>query len=177
MLQLHARRTENRSHRPRGSTLFPNHFANITLGDAQSNDSGLPIWNRLNRDVARVIDKSTSYLTDEVCHISYRIPPWRKLSCLSHLHTFGSGSHKETLKPVPSSRLQRDLLGSAETSETPVADNPAIRPAVLLCKLQPLSMQYQGVYVKRCAGHTGRTQVRQLSLGTIIAFPKLAVTK
>ena len=52
------------------------------------------------------------------------------------LHTFGSGSHEETLKPVPSSRLQRDLPGSAETSETPVADSPAITPSLLLCKRQ-----------------------------------------
>ena len=30
--------------------------------------------------------------------------------------------------------------------------------------------------MKRCAGHTARNLVRHLSLGTRIAFPKLALT-
>jgi hypothetical protein len=31
----------------------------------------------------------------------------------------------------------------SETSETPVADSPAIRPGLLLCKVRRLTMQYK----------------------------------
>ncbi len=176
MLQLHTRRTENGSHRSRGSTLFPNHFANVALGDAQSNDGGLTIWNRLDRDVARVIDKSTRDLTDEVCHIRYRIPPWRRLSCLSHYTPSVLGVTKKrsssSLRPV-CSEIFWEVLKRANSGRRQSSNNADI----LLCNVQQLTMQYQGVYVKRCAGHTARTLVRQLSLGTIIIFPKLAVTK
>src|SRR6202040_1535590 len=114
MFQLHTRCAENGTHRSRRATLLPNNLANVALRDAQSNDSRFALCNRLDRDVSWVVDQGTSNLCYKVCHVLYRIIHYRNLRCLSHHTPSESGSHEESLKPFPSSRLQRDLPGSAE---------------------------------------------------------------
>ncbi|MGH9596240.1 MAG: hypothetical protein ACRD3K_05530, partial [Edaphobacter sp.] len=55
-----------------------------------------------------------------------------------HSTPSGTGSHEETLKHIPSSRLLRDLPGDAQTSETPVAFNLAFtRPSALQVQTNP----------------------------------------
>ena len=86
MLQFHARGAEYRAHRSRRPTLLPDHFANVALRNAQSNDSGFAVCNRLNRHAAWIINQSACYLGYKVCHIFYRVFPCRKLRRLNH-HT------------------------------------------------------------------------------------------
>src|SRR5260370_24364928 len=177
MLQLHTRCAENGTHRSRRATLLPNHFANVALRDTQSNDSGIALCDCLDRDATRIIDQSMSDLGYKVCHVLYRIFPCRKLRCLSHHTPSDSGVTKKrsslSFRLVYSEIFQEVLKRAKHRSQTV----RRIRPGPLLCKVRRLTLQYQEVYVKWCAGRTTENLVWQLSLGTIMTFPKLAVTR
>jgi hypothetical protein len=95
MLKLHARCTEDGTHRTRGSALFSDYFANVALSDTQSNNSSIAVRDGLDRHTGRIIYQGMSYLCYKVCHVLYRVFPCRKLSCLSHHTPSDSGVTKK----------------------------------------------------------------------------------
>lgn len=173
VLQLHARCTENGTHRTRRSTLFPDHFTNVALGNAQSNDSGIALCNRLDGDAARVINQGMSNFGNKFCHVLYRVFPCRKLRRLSHHTHLRIRESRRNAQAHPSSRLKRDLPGCAGTSATPVTEDQGT-----FCFTKPifLTLQYQGVYAKLGAAHTGGTYCGSYLWEPFVTFPKLAVT-
>jgi hypothetical protein len=165
MLEFHARCTENGTHRSRCSTLFPNYFSNVARRDAQSNDSRFAFGDGFDHDAVCVIDQCERDLRHKVCHIFYRVFPCRRLGCLSHHTPSDFGSHDETLKPslrLVSCEIFRKVLVRAEHRrwQSRVQPGPSANASSIL------TLQYQGVYVKRCAGRPAENLVRQQSLGT-----------
>jgi hypothetical protein len=173
MFELHARRAQNRPHRSRRSTLFPNYFTNIALRHTQANYSRIAIRDRFHRDTGRVIDQSLRDLGDEFCHILYRVLPCRRLSCLSH-HTHLRIRESRSIAHAHPIRLVflRDLRGRAGTSETPVAVSPVFCRASALQSQTINSAIIRSLRESVCRTYA-RNPIRQLSLGTIPRIPKV----
>jgi hypothetical protein len=99
-------------------------------------------------------------------------------SCVASVitHTFGFGSSRRNAHAFPfvssTARSSGKCWNERNTGRRQSGNKPVLSA---LHSLERLTMQYQGVYVKRCAGRRTRNLVRHLSLGTRMAFPKLAV--
>jgi len=100
-------------------------------------------------------------------------------SCVASVitHTFGFGSSRRNAHASPFVSSLARSSGKCWNERNTGRRQSGNKPTLLLCIFKRLTMQYQGVYVKRCAGRTTRNLTRHLSLGTKLAFPKLAVTK
>ena len=85
-----------------------------------------------------------------------------------------SGNHGEALKPPPFvssiARSSRKCWYERNTGRR----QSKVHPQTACYALSTIrTMQYQGVYLKRCAGRPAENLVKQLSLGTTIRFPKI----
>jgi hypothetical protein len=111
MPELHAGRAEDSAHRPSGSALLPDDLADVTLGDAQPNDSRVTVCDGFYRDAVWFVDQSTCYLGYKVNHILDRVFPCWRLGRLSHSIPSILGVTKKRPKPFRFSRLVRDSSG------------------------------------------------------------------
>src|SRR5262245_7602835 len=77
LFEFHARRAENCTNRPRGSSLFSDDLAEVTWGNPELEYRRLFPFNRSHRNLIRTVNQSFSDLLNELLHSCLPCPRLR----------------------------------------------------------------------------------------------------
>ena len=107
MLQLHAGSAEDGANGTSSAPLLANNLANVGRSDAKTQNSRGSLWNYLDTDGLRMVDKSFRQTCDKILHPAASVAVGMVL-CRKHVGTFGE---RDALCPVVKPRLVwvRDL--------------------------------------------------------------------